>query len=152
MSSAHLRRRFQRGITLVEILVTVVIISVGLLGVAALHVRSLQNGQDAHIRSQATAFASDIIDRMRANPTVAKSGGYNIAMGAAIPTSITGLARTDLTTWRAELAAAMPNGTASISSAPVAGQQVFTVVIQWGQRDTDSDGDNTFSFTTRAEL
>jgi type IV pilus assembly protein PilV len=53
--------------TLVEVLVTLVLISVGLLGVAALQLTTLKNNQESYVRSQAAMLAADILDRMRSN-------------------------------------------------------------------------------------
>jgi type IV pilus assembly protein PilV len=135
-----------RGVTLVEILVTVVIISVGLLGVAALHTISLRNGQYAHTRSQASAFAVDILDRMRANPVLAGSGAYDIVLTDSAPATPGTLAERDLKTWEDAIKAALPNGDGSIARATVGGRQLFTITIQWGEHQ------ETTSFTTTAAL
>lgn len=57
------------GFTLIEVLVTLLILAIGLLGVAALQVRGLQYNQDAYVRSQVSFLAYDISDRMRMNRT-----------------------------------------------------------------------------------
>src|SRR5262245_41622690 len=87
------------GFTLIEILITLVIISVGLLCIAALHSMSLRNNFDALIRSHASALADEIADRMRTNRTRALAGDYNVAVGA----TRTGLtqADADLIAWKA---------------------------------------------------
>src|SRR6185503_2164519 len=53
-------RQAQTGMTLVEVLVTLVLISVGLLGVAALQLTTLKNNQESYVRSQAAMLAADI--------------------------------------------------------------------------------------------
>jgi type IV pilus assembly protein PilV len=65
------------GFTLIEILVALVILSVGLLGVASLQVQGLRSNQSAYLRSQATLLAYDIADRMRLNSVRAIAGDYN---------------------------------------------------------------------------
>ena len=70
-------RKPQRGFTLIEILVALVILSVGLLGVASLQVQCLRNNQSAYLRSQATLLAYDMADRMRTNSASAIAGSYN---------------------------------------------------------------------------
>ena len=57
------------GFTLIEVLVTLLILAIGLLGVAALQFRGLQYNQDAYVRSQVSFLAYDISDRMRMNRT-----------------------------------------------------------------------------------
>jgi type IV pilus assembly protein PilV len=125
----------QRGVTLVEILVTVVIISVGLLGVAALHLTSLRAGQGSHTRSQATALANDIIDRIRANPRAAINGEYDLAFTDAAPITPTGLVAVDQQQWLDALARALPSGDGEIefSESPL-GQPTVRVGIQWAER------------------
>jgi type IV pilus assembly protein PilV len=71
----------QKGFTLIEILVAVVVLSIGLLGLAGLQARSLQFNKSAEQRSQATILAYDIIDRMRANRALAEAGSYDLALG-----------------------------------------------------------------------
>ncbi|MEE4331533.1 MAG: type IV pilus modification protein PilV [Wenzhouxiangella sp.] len=60
-------RRQQRGVTLIEVLITVLVVSVGLLGLAALQTFALQSGNTAYQRSQATNVAYEALDFMRAN-------------------------------------------------------------------------------------
>jgi type IV pilus assembly protein PilV len=141
---ATLSRR-NDGFTLTEILVTLVIISVGLLGVAGLHSVSLRNNFDALIRSHASALADEIADRMRTNRTRALAGDYNINLGAT--RTGTTLADTDLVAWKARLATQLPNGDGSIALA-AAPSRLVTITIQWGERDQA----NPVSFTTRTEI
>src|SRR5690606_22543791 len=76
--SSTLSERTSRGMTLVEILVTVVLISVGLLGIAALQLTTLRSNQEALIRSQASELANNILDRMRANQAGFLADQYNV--------------------------------------------------------------------------
>jgi type IV pilus assembly protein PilV len=57
----------QRGVTLIEVLITVLVLSVGLLGVAALNAFSLQAGQSSLQRTQASIIAGETLDWLRAN-------------------------------------------------------------------------------------
>jgi type IV pilus assembly protein PilV len=57
-----------RGFSLIETLVALVVMSVGLLGVAALHVDSMQRGQEGLFLTRAVLLAADMGDRIRANP------------------------------------------------------------------------------------
>lgn len=61
-------QRKQRGFSLIEVLVSVVIMSVGILGVAGMQVLSLQQNRSALLRADALQLGNDILDRMRANP------------------------------------------------------------------------------------
>lgn len=71
----------QRGFSLLEVLIALVVLSTGMLGVAALYVESLRSGQTALFRTQATNLAADLADRIRAN----RAGvvGYSVGAGNA---------------------------------------------------------------------
>ena len=76
MNTCNVKEGRQSGMTLIETLVALLVLSIGLLRCrAALQMTSLRNNHAAHTRSQATALAYDIADRMRANRTVAVGGG-----------------------------------------------------------------------------
>ena len=143
--SLHRSRRHARGFTLTEILVTLVIISVGLLGVAGLHSMSLRNNFDALIRSHASALADEIADRMRTNRTRALAGDYNIDVG--VTRTGTALADADLIAWKQRLTAQLPNGDGSVALA-AAPSRLVTITIQWGERDQT----NPVTFVTQTEI
>ncbi len=65
------------GFTLIEIMVTLVIVSIGLLGVSKMQLTSLRYNQNAYQRSIATQLAYDLANRMRANATAVSLGAYN---------------------------------------------------------------------------
>ena len=130
----------QRGTTLIETLVALLVLSIGLLGIAGLQLTSLQNNRGAHLRTQASVLAYDVADRMRANRTVALAGGYNVAIGST-PTGGS-LEVKDLQIWKQTLAAQLPGGDGSIS---IAGNVVL-ITIQWA----DSLGAQ--QFTTRTQI
>jgi type IV pilus assembly protein PilV len=60
-------RRRVRGFTLVEVLIALIVLSIGLLGIAAMYVETLRANRSALVRTQAIALASDLADRIRAN-------------------------------------------------------------------------------------
>jgi len=74
------------GFTLIEVMIAVLVLSLGLLGLAGLQATSLKANASAATRGQATLLAYDIIDRMRANRDAALAGTYNNTAGTA-PTS-----------------------------------------------------------------
>ncbi len=105
----------QNGFTLLEVMVTLLIMSLGLLGLAGFVINSVKYSKSAYTTSIASALASDIVDRMRANSGAALGANpspYNLTL-AATPTTAT-IAQQDLTAWRASLAAALPSGTGSV--------------------------------------
>lgn len=145
----RINRTSERGFTLLEVLVALVIMSIGLLGLAGLMVNSLKNNQSSAMRSQAAWLAYDIIDRMRANRALALPASgtspYQIAIGAN-PAG-TGTATSDLTAWRANLAAVMLSGTGSVNVDTATG--VVTVNVQWDDSRSGGSATQTFAMDTR---
>jgi type IV pilus assembly protein PilV len=130
----HKRRRIA-GFTLVEMLVSLVITSVGLLGVAKLALGTVQANDSALMRSQATVLMQQIIENMRANRTLALTGSYNIGLGVTPVAS--GIPGTDLAAWESLLQSELPDGEGSVSTVqetnPATGglETVATVTVQW---------------------
>lgn len=60
----------QQGVSLLEVLITVVVLSIGLLGLAALQANATKFNHSAHLRSQATNMAHEMMERMRANTAI----------------------------------------------------------------------------------
>jgi len=163
-SDSHMH--LMRGMTLVEVLVATVIISVGLLGVAALQITSLRNNQNSAFRTQATALAQDIIDRMRANRTAALSPQYlyNVAIGTSITLGATPTQdQRDLSEWKTALRTQLPpapDGSTADGSIAVNANGVATVTIQWGERGTSNNPNGgaattdsyVLSFSTSTEI
>lgn len=115
----------QRGVSLVEVLVAVVVLSIGLLGLAGLQASGMRVGQSSLHRSQAAQLAYDMVDRMRVNFANAES--YKLTLNDTPPEDGTSIAARDLWDWRKRLRVALPAGTGSVA---VNGAEV-TVVVQW---------------------
>jgi type IV pilus assembly protein PilV len=120
----------QSGFTLLEVLVAILVLSIGLLGLAGLMASSIRNNHSAYQRTQATWLAYDMIDRMRVNRAnaIATANNYNIAIGTASSGS-TGLAGTDVTGWKTTVANALPAGDGSVAVNSVS--RAVTVIVQW---------------------
>jgi type IV pilus assembly protein PilV len=140
-----LAARHSAGLTLIEVLVTLVITSVGLLGVAALQLSTVRNNYDAYVRSQAAVLASDILDRMRANREAALGSDpspYVVSFGT--PTGTGTRAATDIADWKATLGTQLANGDGAIAVTPIAApsgpgvaapRAIVTITVQWGERE-----------------
>lgn len=76
-----------RGFSLIEVMVTVVVVAFGLLGIAGLLLRGLQAGSTSQIRSLAVSQAYDMAERMRANLTYVNDGSYNDVLPAGSSSS-----------------------------------------------------------------
>lgn len=130
------KKRRSRGVTLIEVLVTVIVLAFGLLGLAGLQANSLRNNHSAYLRSQATYLASGMFDRMRSNKLEAvgdsttNNTNYNIAIGNSTPaTSGSTLTQADVTSWKAMLATSLPAGDGSITCSNAT--RICTVIVQW---------------------
>lgn len=129
------------GFTLIEVLVTVVILSLGLLGLAALHAASMRGTQGAYLRSQAASLGYQIADAMRANREAARDQDYDTSyddnaasLGCAGSSSV---AESDLCLWKDAIEARLPAGAGSVSVDT--GSDVATVCVRWSEPDRAED-------------
>ncbi len=121
-----------KGLTLIEVMVALIVLSIGILGLATLQTTSLNFNNGASQRTQATALAYDMADKMRANRPAALAGAYDIAFqdpppACAAPSTAGTVPVQDISTWRMALACRLPQATGSIIRA---GTQV-TLTVQW---------------------
>lgn len=130
---------------MLEALITVLIVSLGLLGIAGIIANSLKVNQGAQIRSQASWLANDMIDRMRANRAIAGGGAYELASCADAPAPGGTIAQDDLGSWCAALGI-LPAGTGSVG---LVGNRV-AVTVQWD--DTRAGGTATQQFVMETRL
>ncbi|TAN53112.1 MAG: type IV pilus modification protein PilV [Methylococcaceae bacterium] len=122
------------GFTLIEVLVAVLILAIGLLGLAELQVVGLRNNHNAYLRSQAILLAYDIAERMRANPVGLSSGAYlgtatsdDCEASTCTPQQMAGY---DLRQWLDAVATAqLPSSSANIT----AGGAIYSIVISWSE-------------------
>ncbi len=116
-----------RGLSLIEVLVTLVLLGVGLLGLAGLQLRGMQVNQGSAFRSQAAILAEDLIDRMRADPVAVGAGkyigSYPPACGLVSPATTTLALVND---WLARLAS-LPGACATVA----ADAPFVTVTVSW---------------------
>jgi len=140
------QRHGQSGFGLFEILITVVIVAIGLLGLAAMQATGLKNNESAFRASQASVLAYDIADRMRSNMSginnylttymsldSAKESGAVAGCKSTAGCTSAELAQTDLFEWDAALAADLPGATGNITL----NGTTYTVTVSW---DDDIDG------------
>lgn len=135
----------QRGFTLIEILVTVIVLSIGLLGLAGLQAVALKFNSTAYQRSQATILAYDIAEQMRANAKAARCGAYSdnsagrtgencsVIEVSDLPARRT-IATQDTQRWRTTLTNTLPAAVGTIGYAGT----IVTITISWD----DSRGQN----------
>lgn len=120
------------GFSLIEVLIAMLVLAVGLLGIARLQTIGLQNNHSSYLRTQATFQIAAIFDRMRANRTQALNSAYDIELGVSAVGGT--LAERDLHAWKDELAVLFPSGDGAVNC----NAGVCTVTVQWA--DVQNDG------------
>lgn len=133
----------QSGATLLEVLITVLVLATGLLAMGALQTRSLQFNQSAYMRSQANIMAYDIVDRIRLNRgnKSTNATAYNVDYDAS-SASANARAREDITAWRNAMKKVLPDAKGKIEcvdAAAVATTRVCTISIKWSEASLFGD-------------
>lgn len=137
-------RATESGFTMVEVLVALVVLTIGLLGIAALYLSSLQAGRTAVYRTQAITLAADLADRIRMNRTAQAAYGsvftdVEAVVGACATTGgcpDADLASTDLANWKDEIADQLPSGEGQVVvTLPVAVDEpaTYVVTVRWNE-------------------
>jgi type IV pilus assembly protein PilV len=124
----------QSGFSLIEVLVALVVLSVGLLGLAALQQNAVRFNHDAYLRSQATVLAYDIADRIRGNRQAATAEAYDSAFAPMPPACNSVVAAgtvvaQDIGAWRRALTCALPAGNGQIDWDDAS--EILTITVQW---------------------
>ena len=130
--------RTERGFSLIEVLIALIIMSVGMLGIASLYVHSMQAGRTSLFRHNAVTLAGDVADRMRANPTGANAytaivGADNDCIDGATNCSNTQMAAQDILQWQEQADATLPNGAVTIGFDNTVNPPVYTIAITWNE-------------------
>ena len=131
----------QSGFSLVEVLIALIIMSVGMLGIAGLYVQSLQAGRTSMFRHQAVALAGDVADRIRANPTAGDAytgaGADNGCVATGVDCDGTSMAQHDIFLWKQQAGNTLP-GSAATGGGDVTvdfdGEAVpplYTITVSW---------------------
>ncbi|HYW55699.1 MAG TPA: type IV pilus modification protein PilV [Polaromonas sp.] len=126
-------KRKQAGFSLIEVLVTMVILCFGLLGVAGLLVKGVSNAAASEATSKASQLAADMADRIRANPVVALSASsqYITSYADTPPSSPTTIAMKDKKAWLEALAAQLPQGDGKITNTVASGARKVEIEVRW---------------------
>lgn len=137
-----MKQESQHGFTMIEVLVTIVILAIGLLGIAGVQTLSLKHSNNANIRTLVNMHAVEIVERMRGNMSAFEGGSYNNIDGTETSTTCTSctsaqLASLDAWQWNQNLAADIPGATGTVVTAG----GVATVTINWTEREQGSDAE-----------
>jgi type IV pilus assembly protein PilV len=169
------KMKHSRGFTLIEVLVAVLVLSVGLLGLAGLQATSLRSNHSAYLRTQALILTYDLIDRMRANRDVAVSSNAYLTEFDEPPETVTNcqdpaanctaqsMAIFDINQWKCMLGGwdsnsfcdttlningALPGGVGSVSRDA---DNLFTIQVRYNERQGALNADTT-TIEVRAQL
>jgi len=129
--------RTQRGFSLVEVMVALIIMSVGMLGIAGLYVQSMQAGRTSIFRHNAVTLAGDVADRIRSNPRAGIA--YTVATGTdnncvAMDTDCNeaAMAGHDVLLWQAQAADSLPRGEVVITIDNAVPPN-YTIAVTWDE-------------------
>lgn len=137
-----------RGVGLIEVLVAVLVLAIGLLGVAAMQATALRNSQSSLERSQSVIHIYSILDAMRANADAAREGDYNLTMTCTVPSGGSIVAN-DHQQWIR---------TIQDNLGPTACGQVrcvgpnCTITVRWDDSRAGGAGTETYSFQTTSRI
>ncbi len=150
----------QAGFTLVEVLVALVVMAVGMLGIAGLYIESLRSGQMSISYTNAVTLGASMADRIRANPTaVASYNGFaagaatagtpaNNCVNGVADCNAAQLAIDDWFWWYEDVKDQLPEGrSASVQVAAGAPVNVYTIVLQWPERGIAAPVSYTLTFS-----
>ena len=141
MIKTNSKRRFQRGFSLVEVLIALVIMSVGMLGIAGLYVQSLQAGRTSMFRHFAVTLAGDVADRIRANPTAGvaynhaanATGTDNNCVTGGVICNSADMAANDIFLWQAQASETLPAGAIAVVFNAGVNPPTYQITVGWNE-------------------
>ena len=136
--NTKLKQPRQFGFSLVEVMIALVIMSVGMLGIAGLYVQSMQAGRTSMFRHHAVNLAGDVADRIRANPRAAgayttASGVNNNCVAGTVVCTPTQMAENDILIWKDEAASTLPAGDVIIAFDNTVVPPTYTITVTWNE-------------------
>lgn len=154
-------RRAQRGVSLIEVLVTLLIVALALLGAAGLQAQAMRFNKGGQNRATAVFLAGDLAERMETNKDAAIAGSYAMpasstpiataSLCTSSPCTIDQLAQVDLAGWQSAISTTLPNSSWAVTQTTAGNPSVYTIVISWQERRSDSVSSGTtepFFYTT----
>jgi type IV pilus assembly protein PilV len=146
------RRCSPAGFTLVEVLVALVVMAVGLLGIAALYVEGLRAGRTSVYRTAAVTLASDMAERIRANPAAGAAyagtgpGADNFCVNGVADCSAEALADDDWFRWLDDIEQRLPAGASGRIAIEDLGTLVeYDITVSWPEPGQDTPASYTLA-------
>lgn len=129
--------RYHVGFSLVEVLIALVIMSVGMLGIAGLYVEGMKAGRTSTFRHHAVTLAGDVADRIRANRQGAVDyegpGGNNDCVLGNVDCNASQMAANDIWLWKEQAGAMLPNGDVAITFDDTVTPNTYRIVVSWDE-------------------
>lgn len=127
----------QKGVSLIEILVTLIILSIGFLGMASVQLMGAKNVASSNYRTLATIYSYDLVERMRSNQEGLNANIYENLSWGSVPEpacgsncNYSGVARRDAWEWSQQLADNLPNGEGSVE---VNTEGMHVITVSWDE-------------------
>jgi type IV pilus assembly protein PilV len=160
MTNGYKPNSHDSGFTLIEVLVALLVVAVGLIGMAGIQGAAVKYTKGAEGRSHAAQLNSDILDRIRTSRAALPSGAYASAgsfqavscdRNFAITQSVQDQA--DIALWRNQIACLLPGGQGRIEvgALDASGLYPVTVSVQWGENRIVG-GENAYGYVSRSQL
>ena len=130
-------KQSQSGFGLIEALVALVVVSVGMIGIAVLYGQGLGASRTAYYRTQAVNLASDMADRIRLNRRAGASyngagASNNCQAGGNVDCTTAQMAAQDIFEWQAQVAGQLPGGAGTVAYAGTT-PPTYTISVSWSE-------------------
>ena len=130
--------RQHRGFSLIEVLIALIILSVGMLGIAGLYVQSMQAGRTSMFRHNAVTLAGDIADRIRSNPSAgaaytAAAGADNNCIDGGVNCTPAQMAAQDIQLWQEQADSSLPNGEVTVAFDNGVVPPSYQITVGWDE-------------------
>lgn len=142
----------QSGVTMIEILITILVLAIGLTGVMTMEAVAIKTNHQAYLRTQAILQAQEMADRMHANLQGVSDGDYIMSTAPTTPTTnclsaactTTEMATFDKWEWDQGNKKLLPDSTATITYDSVA--ETHSITVNWKEEGNDTIVTKSFSF------
>ncbi|MEQ1915207.1 MAG: type IV pilus modification protein PilV [Gallionella sp.] len=141
----NIKYKAERGFSMLEIMITLVVVAIALLGTAGMQAFAMKVGQGGQLRNQAVYLAADMAERIETNkPLSAASGvpGYEAIVPATVNCQANActsaeLGVRDVNNWNLQIARLLPSGQGTITRSVAGNLYTYTIVVSWLDRRTD---------------
>jgi len=129
--------RKQSGFSLVEVLIALVIMSVGMLGIAGLYVQTMQAGRTSMLRHHAVTLAGDVADRIRANPRAGVAyegpGLDGSCVSGVVNCDEVAMAGHDILSWKQQAVDSLPAGDVEVTFDDSGSPPDYIINVTWAE-------------------